>query len=248
MEKLFPTMTLRVEKPATAVTIFYGFFGFLVIPFVSMLLLGDSWKNMQWRSWFEFGCHLLHFLFALAILRNIVSDSTMNVQLNVASFLGVTALGIVMMLAVSSGSFLLAALSGSELLISTADWMLPLFEKETVMMADFLVADSPVLGLICMGILAPVGVSCIFYAVGFAPTCEDHPLLAYLVVAVVLALPRLCNVILFQPVEYELAMYIFQLPLHWIACWTFQKTDSIWAPIAVLSVTNLMHCRVLTFG
>lgn len=235
-------MIERPEKQAIVATIFYGFFGFLVFPFILRMMLSDSWNNMQWRAWFEFGCHLLHFLFALVVFHRLLLDSFLTVQVDVKGVLGTAALGVAMIFLVSGFILLAAILSGLELFVNAADWMLPIFENELVTMADYLVEDSPVLGLICLAVLAPVGVSCIFYAVSFAPACEDHPLLAYLVVAVVLAIPRVFNVLLFQPVSHELTMYLFQLPLHWIACWTYQKTDTIWTPITVLSATNLLCC------
>ena len=44
------------------------------------------------------------------------------------------------------------------------------------------------------------------------------------------------------PPEEELALYLAQLPLHWIACAAYHKADTIWAPIIVHMTANLLSC------
>ena len=37
-------------------------------------------------------------------------------------------------------------------------------------------------------------------------------------------------------------LYFAQLPIHLIACWSYKKADSIFAPILVLTIANLLAC------
>ena len=91
-------------------------------------------------------------------------------------------------------------------------------------------------------VFSPVAVSCLFYATAFAPVGCRRPWLAYPVVALLIAFPRICNgMTCWNPTE-ELVLYLAQLPMHLLACWSYQKTDTVWAPIAVHAAANLIAC------
>ena len=40
--------------------------------------------------------------------------------------------------------------------------------------------------------------------------------------------------------DYKLYVYFLQLPIHLIACWSYHKADTIWAPITCLAIFNLV--------
>lgn len=245
MDRLFPTMYERPDNKAIAGVLAYSFFGFLIIPLFFHFLLGDSWENMTWRGWFEFGCHVFSFLVMFFGFREFLAESFWNVRLNVKRFLGMTLAGVLLVFGVAALIFFVGMLVDNEFTFMMARYMLPIFENESVMAARDFVLFNPVPGTICLVLLTPITTACIYYAAGFAPTCENHPLLSYLVVAGFVAFPRLLNLLAFQPLSQELPLYLAQLPIHWVICWIYQKTDTVWAPIAVLSITNLLVCGAI---
>lgn len=119
---------------------------------------------------------------------------------------------------------------------------LPIVELDVFAFPRDLVQDVPLWGTLCTVLLTPVTTACLFYATGFAPTANRKPWLAYLVVALVLLFPRACNAFNFDSLSIELILYLAQLPIHWAACWAYQKTDTVWAPIFTLSCANLLYC------
>lgn len=240
MNRLFPTMYERPDIKSVVGVLSYSLFGFLFIPLFFNFLLGDSWENMIWRGWFEFGYHVLSFLVIGLEFREFLTESFWNVRLDVKRFVGMTVAGVLLVFGVAVLIFFVGMFVDSEFTFMMARYMLPIFENETAMMARDFVAYNPVMGMICLVLIAPVTTACIYYAAGFAPTCQNHPLLAYLTVAGFLAIPRLLHLLTFQPLSQELPVYLAQLPIHWAICWIYQKTDTVWAPIAVLSITNLL--------
>lgn len=106
---------------------------------------------------------------------------------------------------------------------------LPIVELDVFAFPRDWVQDVPLWATLCNLLLTPVTTACLFYATGFAPTANRKPWLAYLVVALVLLFPRACNAFNFDSLSIELILYLAQLPIHWAACWAYQKTDTIWA-------------------
>ena len=44
---------------------------------------------------------------------------------------------------------------------------------------------------------------------------------------------------------YMLQIYLMQLPIHLLACWSYHKADTIWAPIATHAIVNLLTCGLI---
>ena len=116
---------------------------------------------------------------------------------------------------------------------------LPVAEVELFVLSSEIIRQVPLFGILCMTILTPVSISCLFYATAFAPAACNRPWLGYLLVAVILAFPRVCNAVTYWNPTEELQLYLIQLPLHLLACWAYQKADTVWGPIICLSITNL---------
>ena len=53
------------------------------------------------------------------------------------------------------------------------------------------------------------------------------------------SLPLIFDILWRGNAEYVVVAFVLQLPMHWIACWTYQKADTVWAPIAALAIFNL---------
>ena len=131
-----------------------------------------------------------------------------------------------------------------------AESALPIMEMELFSTSNYLFHINPIGGAVCLLILAPVTISCIYYASCFNPVCIDRPWLAYLLMVVYLAVPRALNAITFWPLEQEIVLYLTQLPIHLIGCYVYQRTDTVWGPIFTLSIANAIAIlfHILQFG
>ena len=96
-------------------------------------------------------------------------------------------------------------------------------------------------------LITPIAVVGLFYTVGFAPLCCRKAWLGYLVVTGLLVIPSVFDIFWRGEPELVLSMFILRLPMHWIACWTYQKADTVWAPLATLSVFNLVTSVICVF-
>lgn len=178
----------------------------------------------------------------LWLFRHYLKDSFFNVQLNPKAFFKTVFLCTDIMLAYFIIFFELARHSNSENMLFAANGTLPLVEMEIFSLSSYLVTVNPVGGLISILIFAPVTMSCVYYASAFAPFCAKRPWLAYLMMAIVLAIPRILSSLTFWIWDEDLLLYFAQLPLHLIACYAYQKTDTVWAPIVLHTVANGISC------
>ena len=106
--------------------------------------------------------------------------------------------------------------------------------------------NQPIIGTIVLSVFAPFSICILFYCLGFAPVCNKKPWLAYLCVVGLTLIPPIINILWRDEVVLSLCGFLVQLPIHLLACWSYQKTDNVWTPILSLSVTNLMLSIVLS--
>ena len=104
---------------------------------------------------------------------------------------------------------------------------------------------QPIFGTIALSVFAPISICVLFYCLGFAPVCYQKPWLAYLCIAVITMFPSVIDILWRGENGYMMTGYIVQLPVHLLACWSYQKTDNVWTPIVSLTVTNLLASIVL---
>jgi len=117
--------------------------------------------------------------------------------------------------------------------------MFPVAPMAVMETSGFMVMNNPLFGTLCMTLLVPFSVCGMFYATGFAPACCRKPWLGYLCVTIVLLLPALFEIAWRGRSEYLIPEYLIRMPVHLVACWSYQKTDNIWTPIFALSAFNL---------
>ena len=240
MKKLFPDMCDSPEKPQIILGLFYCVVSFFSLPFILTLLKFIEGNTTQQQYTYELIFHIINFLAAVILFRGYLADSFLQVQIAPRKVLGTAGLGLLM-----SAVWVLLAVAGYFLLRSyysyvTVFYALPIMELDVFTFSRDLVQNMPLWGILCSVLAAPVTISCLFYATSFAPTANRKPLPAYPVVALVILFPRLCNAFTFHDLPVELLLYLAQLPIHLIACWTYQKTDTVWAPIFTLSAANLL--------
>ena len=94
---------------------------------------------------------------------------------------------------------------------------------------------------ICTVLLAPVTEECLVRGVLFAPLCRRKPWLAYVVTTVLFSLLHIVQ-------HYEAGQallpyfltFLEYLPAGLVLGWAYQRTRSVWGPIALHCVINLL--------
>lgn len=236
MHELFPEMVERPDNGRIAASAIYWPICYILIPFVTTILVLGPYLDPSIITAVDVGYYVLNAIIMISLFFEYIKDSLLTVQINGKGFFkttgiaaGIMAFLALSIIAVSFRSGNLAALS-----------LFPITETSVLTYPAILIANRPILGLLCSVVLNPFTVSCMFYATVFAPISCSHPKLAYLFMALALMIPRAFNMWWLEVFEVELWTYFVQLPFHMLACWSYQKTDSILAPIISLSIVNLV--------
>jgi len=241
MRRDIPTLSDHPETSHIIGALTYTVLTFFMMPFFLRLLLIDSENNSEIVSIIELVFHGLNFFVAVCTFREYLSDTFDDLRYDWKRLMKTVSLssGLIFLLAVVL--YLVFASSGGSLWL-VGYGALPVTEVDLFMLSGDVVTCRPIVGTLCIGLLAPVTVCCLFYASVFSPICTRRPVLAYIVMAAFAAFPRYCNAATFWIPAEQWILYFTQLPVHLIACWSYHKTDSIWAPILTLWIVNLLSC------
>ena len=231
MKRFFPIMNDDTEKGFHFALLAYWVFAFGVMPSWMPLFAAGFWDEHQVVSWFEIAYHVLNGVVILIMLKSYLVDSFLNVQLNPKGFFVIVGLSALVMLALAAG---LRYLLGS---VAIDFW--PINEMSVALTPGYLVKLQPIFGTICSSLFTPFAVVGLFYASCFAPVCRRSRWLGYVVVTVLMAVPWAFDILWRGQADFVITNFILQLPMHWIACWTYQKADTVWAPIVTLAIFNL---------
>ena len=231
MKRFFPIMNDDTEKGMHFALLAYWLFAFEVIPSWLPLLCDGLWDNMSVMPWFEIGYHVLNAVVVVIMLKTYLVDSFLNVQLDPKGFFKIVGLSSLVMVTLA---FVLYSVFGSVVGIAY-----PVVEKHVAITSGYLVDLQPVFGTICCSLFVPFSIVGLFYASGFAPVCRRSRWLGYVVVTLMLAVPCVLDILWRDQAELIIPFYALQLPMHWIACWTYQKADTVWAPVVTLAIFNL---------
>lgn len=245
MNRLYPSMLERPSSSAIGGCIAYSFFAFIFLPFFVLLLAADPRGEFEWTVWFDFGYHILNFLAIFFMFFSFMQDSFYNVQFHFKSLMKTVLKTTGLIVGYTLVLHWLRQIIYLDILHFTVLGAMPLMELEMLHQISNLVLCNPVMGTLCAVLLAPITTSCMYYATAFAPVCGDHPKRAYFVICLVLAIPRLINSFTFWDPFAEFLLYLPQLPVHLLCCHAYQETDTIWAPIATLSLSNLISVLLL---
>lgn len=245
MNQLFPHMSDSPESGQTMGGLSYGVIAFVVLPFTFTLFFFERNSNKVYTI-LEFLYQGLNFAMMLAIFHTYLLDSWLNVRIHPKKVLGVS-LGAE---AVIAGLYIEFAAAAARGLFETAEIVffgaLPMTGIELMMLPGDFALYGGIPAVLFLVVLGPITTSCLFYATAFAPVCvSGKRWLAYLSVAALLAVPRFITYFTVWGGWKEIPLYLAQLPLHFLACWTYQKTDTIWAPIFTHAMANLFGCAVL---
>ena len=231
LKRLFPPMTDRPEKGMAVAVFFYGLVAYILLPFLLVFMGADVWDDTGMTAWLELVYHVLNGVVVAAMFGSYLGESFFNVQLYTKKFFKTVGLASLLMLCLAV-----------ELQFGLGFWLgdaYPINELAVAMTSGLLVAELPLWGTLCYSLATPFAVAGLFYVVGFAPWSCRKPWLGYLTVLVAALIPVLLDVNWRGGWELALPIYILQLPIHLIACWSYQKADTIWAPITCLSIFNL---------
>lgn len=89
-------------------------------------------------------------------------------------------------------------------------------------------------------VLAPFVEEILFRGVIFAPMCKKRPFLAYVASIVAFAGLHVVGFIGYQPWWMLLFSFLQYIPAAFVLCWSYQRSCSIWAPILLHGIMNLV--------
>ena len=239
MFELFPDMMDKPDSQSIGASLAYILAAFLILPFFLLFFALEFFSKPMVVSWVETGFHGITFLFCLKIYGSYLASNFRTARNNLGRFFLVTGLGIFACL----GIWLFYAFNSFRGGIYECGSILgfPITEHNLLDYPVFLFEHTPISTLLCVSLIVPVSVCCLYYGTAFAPGCYDKPWLGYLLVTGLIAVPRFVNCLMFRwDTATELYTLAAQLPIHWIACFCYEQTDSIWAPILIHVVTNFI--------
>ena len=238
VNKTLPPMLDKPEGRTIGSGLSYWSLAFLLFPLMIALFSSDE-GQVLFGDKMDLVYHLVNFIAAVATFLPYLKESFLEVQINTKKFLVTTM--------ICAGAIVLFKLVICKLVYFIPDllWVNAAFgcllttESDMAFYSVALLEAQPLLGLLCVTLLTPVTVSCLLYACVFAPVCNNRPWLAYILVSVAFLVIQLLKVFGLWSWEQQMANFCVLLPVHLIACLAYQITDTVWAPIAVHSLSNL---------
>ena len=246
MSKLFPPM--KIDRPASSIVgvVVCWIACFFVAPFILIPFASNGvWGSLKGTSWVEIFFHILKTATVLMVFKQFIADAFFFLQTSVKACLGCAVAALMLMVA----TVLIQIVSMTMLGMPVADLMnaFPLVEMAVTFTPGYLAYINPVFGTICLTVVTPISTCVLLYVFGFAPACSKKTWLGYVSIAVVTLIPALISVMWINDFVLAMDMYLLQLPVHLIACWSYQKTDNILTPIFAVGMLNLLASLVNVF-
>ena len=238
MKKMFPDMYDRPESRLVVTIFAYWPIVYVLFPVLLRVMAWDVYNQTIILAWCEIIYNVLILSGILIFCREFLQDSFMNVQINPKNFFSTVA--------IASGLILVYAVG--VLFFGDRLGVVPINGATIFLGARWVVHYIPLWGTLCTTLVCPIASCCLFYATGFAPMCTRNPVLGYILGAFVASLPRLLGYLTMTYYDGVLPTILFQIPVHLIACWSYQKSDTIWAPIATHSIVNLIASLFLCYA
>ena len=240
-ESKLPVLLDAPDKQIYISALIYSVVSFFTFPFL-LLLFSINLQDGSVLVWYELIYHIINFGVVLKLYKEYLRDAFDLFSARKREVFGVVKTAVIAMLAVIGVWYLLAWLTKWEPVIIALYGSLPLSEMDIFLLSVDIPYLNPIPGTIAMVLLTPLICSCLYYSVAFVPAYNVRPWLGYVLVALLLAFPRFCNATTHWDPAEEMSLYFGQLPIHLIACWSYKKADSVFAPILVLTIANLLAC------
>lgn len=245
MSKCKSLITDYPERGSVFASLFYGIVSFAVGPFMLTFFGFGLQLDLSARIWIQFFYHLANALVVIYIFKEHLKDTFIYVQTEPRKFIARVADGVVLVLMAAAVVYGIGYKLENPFVMQG---VLPTKEKDLFVLPSVMLAQQPIIGVLCMVLVTPFSTTLLYYATAFASTCSHNPIRAYIQMVFLLVIPGIVNGLTFWPMEEELILFAAQLPIHLLACRTYQKADSVWAPIATHMVVNLIACIALLFG
>jgi membrane protease YdiL (CAAX protease family) len=214
----------------------------MFMPFVGLGL----WEQVELSAWLEIAYHVINAIILLFLIGRYLAEEWFMASTDFRYYLKHIALTVGLMVGIEF--LLLRTLRRFGVDIVFVLEGLPVVELSVSHTPSLLVSLEPIFGTIAFMVFTPITVCSLFYCLGFAPVCYKKPWLAYLCIGVITFFPVIVNILWRDENYFSVAGYIAYLPIHLLACWSYQKTDTIWAPIATHSVINLISSLLICYG
>lgn len=242
MDKVFPRMTDRPEARQIVGGGVYWVFMLIGLPFLVVLMTAALGSTEGTAMGMYIAYCVVNLICTILIFRHYLEESFWNLRLDPKRFFVSVGLGLAVF-GVLEVILIIAGMMAQDPLLFVC---FPVAEPLMGVSSPYWVLSQPiVLGLAVM-ILAPITTCCLYYAVGFAVPAQDRPWLGYLIIVLMSVLPA---VLLVTSGGREPATgviyFVSMLPFHLCACWVYQRSDTIWAPIAFQTVINLLTIPVV---
>ena len=244
MNKLFPPMYSKPEKIKIFALIPCWVWIFVLIPmFMPFLELG-LWEQWERSVWFEICYHVANGIAMLWLMFSYLKEEWFMVTADARNFLKHVMLTVGLIVGAELIWLGMLFLGGFN--IQYLVQCLPMVEMAVSHTPLFVIELEPIFGTIALSIFAPISICVLFYCLGFAPLCCHKPWLAYLCIAAITLIPPVIDILWRGDAALVLIGYFVQLPIHLLACWSYQKTDNVWTPMVSLAITNLLASIVLS--
>ncbi len=243
MNKVFPPMYSKPEKIKIFALIPCWLWIFVLFPmFMPFLGLG-LWEQWEISVWLEIGYHVANGIAMLLLIASYLKEEWFMVTTDARHYLKHVALTVALI--AGTELVLVGTLHPRGINIGYMLECLPVVEMFVSHTPLFLVELEPIFGTIAVSIFTPITICALFYCGVFAPICNKKPWLAYLSIALITLIPPVINILWRGEAGFVLGGYLIQLPVHLLACWSYQKTDNVWTPLLSLAITNLLMSILL---
>lgn len=238
MDKMFPPMYSKPEKIQTISLIPFWAFSFVFIPIYMPYIGFGLWEQWEVSVWLEIVYHVINGVGILFLMWSYLKEEWFMVTIDIRFYLNHVAQTVGLIL--GTELVLLFTLHFCGVNIAYMLECLPAVEMSVSHTPLFVVELQPVFGTIALSVFSPISICGLFYCLGFAPVCYKKTWLAYLCIAVITLIPPVIDILWRGEAALVLSGYLVNLPIHLLACWSYQKTNNVWTPIVTLMITNLL--------
>jgi hypothetical protein len=237
-------MTSKPEKIQIFALIPCWIFVFVLLPMYMPFLGFGLWEQWELSVWLEIGYHVANGIVMLVLMFSYLKEEWFMVTTDVGHYLKHVMLTVGLIVGVELIWLFVLSLFGFN--IDNMLECLPVVEMSVSHTPLFVIDLEPIFGTVALSIFAPISICALYYCFAFAPICYHKPWLAYLCVAVITLIPPIVDILWRGEAAFVLSGYLVGLPIHLLACWSYQKTDNVWTPILSLVITNLLASIVLS--
>ena len=237
-KKIFPQMLSMPEKITIFTLIPCWLWIFVLFPFFMPFAGFGLWNVEESGAWLDIFYHVSNGILVLFIIGGYLKEDWFMVTIDARHYLKHAALTVGIILVVEFALLMCIHIFGFD--ITAMLESLPITEMPLSQTSLLLTSTKPVFGTIALSLFSPITICGLFYCLGFAPICNKKPWLAYLCIVVITMIPPAINIHWRGEVALSLCGYIISLPVHLVACWSYQKTDNVWTPLISLAITNLI--------